>query len=57
MTDKPVVPAVLFDNIPQSMKDLPRWVCWWYEWRQGRKGKPGKWTKCLLDPKRVDDRV
>lgn len=37
---KPEALPVLFDSIPQTLRDIPQWVCWKYEYRDGK-----KWTK------------
>jgi hypothetical protein len=41
---KPEALPVLFDNIPQTLRDIPQWVCWRYEERGG------KWTKPPYQP-------
>ena len=37
---KPEALTVQFDNIPQTLRDIPQWVCWRYENRDGK-----TWTK------------
>ena len=29
-----------FNSVPQALKDLPQWVCWKYELREGKRTKP-----------------
>ena len=36
----------LAENIPQELRDIPRWVAWRWEWRP----KADKWTKPPIDP-------
>ena len=37
---RPDALPVQFENIPQTLRDIPQWVCWRYEYRDGK-----KWTK------------
>jgi len=41
---RPVPIPYHFENIPQDMKNDPRWLVWRYEWSEP-KDKPGRWTK------------
>ena len=41
---RPDALPVQFDNIPQTLRDIPQWVCWKYEERGG------KWTKPPYQP-------
>jgi len=43
---RPPRPAFNGKAIPQTLRDLPRWVGWHFKWDGGR----GKWTKVLRDP-------
>jgi len=42
---KPPRMEVETQHIPEQLKNLPRWVCWKWEWRKD------KWTKPLLNAK------
>ncbi len=41
---KPIALEVIAENIPYELKQIPHWVCWKYEWRDG------KWTKPPYQP-------
>lgn len=42
---RPVPIEPIVDGISEELRELPRWVCWKYEWREGAKGGAGKYTK------------
>ena len=44
---RPKRPLLRAENIPRELQELPRWVCWSYNWSQRKK----KWDKppCQLD--------
>ena len=47
---KPDVLPVAAMNVPDELKEVPQWVCWRLEWREGKDGKEGKWTKPPYQP-------
>ena len=44
-TEKPRALEVIPVNIPDFIKEIPRWVCWRYEFLNG------KWSKPPINPK------
>lgn len=46
---RPVALPVLYANIPVSLTDLPRWVCWRYVLKHRKNGDP-YWTKVPYQP-------
>lgn len=48
---KPPRCEVKLDGLPPELAEIPRWVTWKWEWRDGSEGKSGKYTKPLMDPK------
>jgi len=51
MTDKPSGFPVLADNIPPELKNLPQWVLWRYEIKDGRGQKylSSKRLSCIVE--------
>ncbi len=41
---KPTPLEVMPENVPEELKSVPNWVCWFYELRRNRRGE-WKWTK------------
>ena len=44
-TEKPKALEVIPGNVPAHIKEIPRWVCWRYEFLNG------KWIKPPINPK------
>ena len=43
---RPARPEFIAANIPQELRDAPKWVAWRFEWRERQE----KWTKVPLNP-------
>ena len=39
-TEKPKALKVIPGNVPTHIKEIPRWVCWRYEFLNGKWSKP-----------------
>src|SRR5262245_54230929 len=49
--EKPLPLAVNPDGIPLRLRELPQWVCWRWERRQGKTPGEHKWTKPRINPR------
>ena len=41
----PNILAPKLESIPAELRELPNWVLWRQEWREGTETKPGTFTK------------
>lgn len=46
---QPPIPLLKVPCIPQTLRDLPQWIGWGTEWREGTEDTPGRWAKVPLN--------